>query len=336
MLVAVLSVKGSPGVTTFSLALAARWPTPTRALLVEADPSGGDIGVRFSLASTPGLVSLAAAARHSADPAAAWQHAQGLPGGLPVVTAPPDADRARAALSALAEPAPVDPSAQAGILRAAAAAPDTVVIVDCGRIDAGTPAVSPGLPIVRSADAMILLTGAHADDLAHLARRLPVIGRWTPHPVMLLVGEGFSVAEVARELGVAPLGRVPDDPRGAAALCGRPQAPRWGRGRSGPAHSALGRVAHQVATVLMAQPAPRAAQPAPPRQRPPGSPAVPSCPVPGSQPVPHLPPDLPPDPISPNRPQPTPSPHQHDHGMAVSSDVTRVEVPGATREGLAS
>src|ERR1700716_3587109 len=99
MLVAVVSVKGSPGVTTFSVALAARWPAPARTLLVEADPSGGDVGVRFSLASTPGLVSLAAAARRSDDPAVVWQHTQALPGGLPVAAAPPEAVRAGAPVS---------------------------------------------------------------------------------------------------------------------------------------------------------------------------------------------------------------------------------------------
>ncbi|WP_246037632.1 MinD/ParA family ATP-binding protein [Saccharothrix texasensis] len=223
-------------------------------LLVEADPSGGDVGTRFSLQSTPGLVSLVAAARRSDDPALLWQHAQALPGGLPVVAAPPDGDRALSALSALS-----DPTAGAGVLRAAASAPDSAVIVDCGRIDAG----SPAMPIVRSADAMVLLTRAHADDLAHLARRLPAIGRWTAHPAMLLVGEGYSTAEVARELGVLPLGRVPSDPHGAAVLCGRPSTRRWGR--SGPAHSALGQVAHKVAKVLLADQVPPAAMP---RQKP--------------------------------------------------------------------
>jgi hypothetical protein len=271
MLVAVVSVKGSPGVTTFSVALAARWPAPYRPVLVEADPSGGDLTTRFSLESTPGLLSLAAAARRSADPALVWQHAQGLPGGLPVVAAPPDADRARGALSALAP----DPAAGAGIVRAAANLRDTVLIVDCGRMDSG----SAALPIVRAADVMVLLTGAHADDLAHLPRRLPVIGRWSAHPVLLLVGEGYSPAEVARELGVPPLGRVPDDPRGAAVLCGRPRALRWGRG--GPAHSPLGQLAHKVATVLVAQQVP-------PQELPHQAP-VPNRPVPVLRAVPGVP-----------------------------------------------
>jgi hypothetical protein len=289
MLVAVVSVKGSPGVTTFAIALAARWPAPCRPVLVEADPSGGDLATRFSLESTPGLLSLAAAARRSADPALVWQHAQGLPGGLPVVAAPPDADRARGALSALAP----DPAAGAGVLRAAANLPDTVLIVDCGRMDAG----SAALPIVRAADAMVLLTGAHADDLAHLPRRLPAIGRWSAHPVLLLVGEGYSPAEVARELGVPPLGRVPDDPRGAAVLCGRPRALRWGRG--GPAHSPLGQLAHKVATVL-------AAQQVPPQELPHPAP-VPNRPVPVLRAVP----GVPGDPVSVNGVRSAPLPSSH-------------------------
>jgi hypothetical protein len=297
MLVVVVSVKGSPGVTTLSVALAARWPAPARPVLVEADPSGGDLGIRFSLASTPGVVSLAAAARRTDNPALLWHHTQALPGGLPVVTAPADADRARAALSALA-----DPTDGAGILRAAANTPDSVVIVDCGRVDAG----SPAMPIVRSADAMVLLTRAHADDLAHLARRLQSIGRWTAHPAMLLVGEGYSPAEVARELGVQPLGRVPHDPHGAAVLCGRPNTLRWGR--SGPAHSALGQVARKVATVLHAEqaPAPAVARQVPAENRP--------------MPLARTVPGVPANPIVPGGLRLAPSPQQPDRQAGAGPD----------------
>lgn len=252
MLVAVLSVKGSPGVTTFSVALAARWPAPVRSLLIEADPSGGDLATRFSLTGTPGLPSLTAAARRSTDTALAWQHAQALPGGLLVVPAPQDADRARTALAALTS----DPSTGTGILRRTAEVPNAVVIVDCGRIDPG----SPAMPIVCAADVMVVLTRAHADDLAHLARRVTSMGRWSAHPVLLLVGAGYSTTDVARELGVPPLGLIPEDPRGAAVLCGRPAGLRWRRG--GPSHSALGRVAHQVARNL-SEHTPRTAAPGP-------------------------------------------------------------------------
>ncbi len=243
MLVAVLSFKGSPGVTTFSVALAARWPAPARIVLVEADPSGGDIATRFSLPPSPGLLSLAADVRSgNTEPGFPWHHAQALPGGLPVIAAPPDADQTRAALLALA------PTSMFGVLRMAAHAPGNVVIVDCGRIDHGSPAMN----IVREADVLVLLTRAHADHLAHLARKLPAVGQWAPRPVLLLVGDGYSTAEVGRELGVPPLGRVPHDSLGAAVLCGRRPRSRWSRG--GPSHSALGRFAHKVTTLLAARP----------------------------------------------------------------------------------
>jgi hypothetical protein len=237
MLIAVVSFKGSPGVTTFSVALAARWPGPVRPVLVEADPSGGDIATRFCLPSSPGLLSFAAAARGSADPGLLWQHTQALPGGLLAVTAPPDADLTGGALLTLG-------SSAAGLIRAGADRPGVVVIADCGRVDHASAAMS----IVRAADVLVLLTGAHADDLAHLARRLPAAGQWTPRPMLLLAGDGYSTADVGRELGVMPMGRIPHDPRGAAVLCGLP--PRTRRRGSGPSHSALGRFAHKVATEL--------------------------------------------------------------------------------------
>lgn len=288
MLVAVLSLKGSPGVTTFGLALAARWPAPVHSLLVEADPAGGDVAVRFSLPSAPGLVGLAAAARRGNDPALLWRHAQALPGGLAVVAAPADAEQARAALSTLT----LDPSIGAGVLTQASEAPETVVIADCGRIDPATPA----MPIVRAADAMVLLTRAHADDLAHLARRLPAVGRWSTRPVLLLVGEGYSTTDVARELGVAPLAAVPEDPRGAAVLTGRPCGAWWRRGS--PSRSGLGRAARQVAAALAS----------PPTATIPAAPG-PHAPENQSVPVPRAVPGVPSGPVSTNGLRHAPTPH---------------------------
>lgn len=249
MMVAVLSLKGSPGVTTFCVALAARWPGTARRVLVEADPAGGDLAVRFSLDVTPGLLSLAADARGGAGPESIGRHIQSLPGGVPVVAAPPDAELARGALAALVagtgEAAGGRPAGvHGGVLRGVADLPDTAVIVDCGRVDPG----SPTLPLVRGADKMLVLTRARADDLAHLVRRLDEIGRWSPHPVLLLAGKGHSTAAVTRELGICPLGRVPDDTRGAAVLSGQRAVLRWDR--SGPSRSLLGQFAEETAARL--------------------------------------------------------------------------------------
>ncbi|MGH3673367.1 MAG: chromosome partitioning protein, partial [Pseudonocardiaceae bacterium] len=231
-------LKGSPGVTTFCVALAAHWSAQTRCVLLECDPSGGDLATRFSLASSPGLVSLAAAARRGSEPDILWQHTQELPGGLPVVAAPPGADHALAALTALAP----ESSASVSVLPLAARATDMTVIADCGRMDPN----SPALAVVRSAHLMLLLSRAHADELAHLANRLAAVIRWSPRPALLLVGEGYSTAEVSRELDVPVFGRIPEDGPGAAVLRGHC------RSRGGLSRSALGRAAGNVATALQA------------------------------------------------------------------------------------
>ena len=60
-------MKGSPGVTSTALALAAVWPRPV--VLLEADPAGGDLAYRCNAAhggpvyASKGLVTLAAAVR---------------------------------------------------------------------------------------------------------------------------------------------------------------------------------------------------------------------------------------------------------------------------------
>ncbi|MGH3605409.1 MAG: hypothetical protein ACRDQI_15465, partial [Pseudonocardiaceae bacterium] len=60
----------------------------------------------------------------------------------------------------------------------------------------------------------------------------------------LLVGQGYSTAEVSRELDVPVFGRIPEDGPGAAVLRGH------GRSRGGLSRSVLGRAAGTVATAL--------------------------------------------------------------------------------------
>lgn len=235
MLIAVCSLKGSPGVTTLSIALAARWSRPSRLALVECDPSGGSIAARFGLASSPGLVSLTAAARRGTTAAMLWSHTQPLPGGLATVVAPPGADYARAALSTLLDGRPA-----VSVLRNAATAPGAVVIADCGRIDSTSPAMS----VVREADRVLLLVRPRADELTQLAAGLSMVDLWSLRPALTLVGPGYSAAEITRELGIPVLASIPRDDAGARALCGYPGA------RRGPGRYALGKAAAQLATSL--------------------------------------------------------------------------------------
>lgn len=234
MLVAVCSLKGSPGVTTLAVALGARWPAAENPIVVEADPAGGDLMARFRLNDSPGLVSLAAAARRSTDATLLAQHTQHLPGGLRVVLGPVGAEQSRAALHALT-------SGGTSPLRRAADVAGTTVIADCGRVDPE----SPALPIIRGADAMLLLARPRDEQLAHVAVKLHAVQRWSPRPCFVLIGEGYPTREVTQALGIPVMGRVPGDDKGAAVLCGQRSD------RHGPDRSALGQAAATIAASVL-------------------------------------------------------------------------------------
>ncbi|MFI7122651.1 carbon monoxide dehydrogenase maturation protein [Amycolatopsis sp. NPDC049868] len=260
MLIALCSLKGSPGVTTLAVALAMTWPqaASTRRLVAEVDPAGGDLAMRFGLPATPGLVSLAAAARRTRDPAVVWDHTQALPGGARALVAPPGGTHARAALSTLAT------APNGSLLPVVARDAGVVVIADCGRADPGSPAEA----IARRADALVLVTGTQGDDLAHAAVRLGELARWTPRPGLLLTGDGHPTVDVERELGVPAIGRLPHDPIAAATLTGhRPPARR--RGNNG----GLARHAAALARTLAEPASPTAS---PPATTPAGVPGVPA------------------------------------------------------------
>ncbi len=232
MLLAVCSLKGSPGVTTTTVGLAARWPAPQIPVVIECDPAGGDLLARFRLDQRLGLVSLVAAARSGAAPDEALrQHSQILPGGLRVVAGPAGAEQAHVAVTEIAR---TDPSP----LRAAGNYPGLVVLADCGRVSPE----SPALPIIQTADAMLLLAHARDDALAHLAARLPALRSWSIRPWLVLVGDGYSTAEVSLALGVPIKGRLPHDPKGAAFLSGQPRP--WD------VKSAIGRECARVARLI--------------------------------------------------------------------------------------
>lgn len=232
MLIGICSVKGSPGVTTTALALATRWPG-RKPILIEADPAGGDLGTRFGLASLPGLGSLAAASRRSDTPARLVEHCQALPGGPPVVLAPVGAQQARAALAVLS-------SRGAEVLRAVAADPEVVVLIDAGRVEPGSPAVA----LLRPAATLLILTRPRVEDVAHVASVLTLVPTWTRAAGLILVGGGYPRAEVERELGVPVMASLPEDPRGADVLCGRP-------GTHGVHRSALGQAAARLADQIL-------------------------------------------------------------------------------------
>jgi hypothetical protein len=264
-LIALASVKASPGVTTTALALAALWPAPRR-LVIETDPSGGDLGARLGLAPAPGLASLAAAIRHDASPGITWRHAQALPGQVSAVPAPAGAEQAAACLATLAAP-------RTGTAWLDPGDPGAVLIADCGRLDPRSPAFA----VAARAALTLVLVRPRVSELSHLAERLPGLTRAGLRPALLLAPAGesgtgeacYPPGEIAATLGVPVEGSLPADPRTIATLI-------RGRGVLAPSRRLpLAQVVSGLAAALAA----RLTVPAP-------SPAVPGAPVRRVQPHP--------------------------------------------------
>lgn len=247
MRVAVGSVKGAHGATTFALAVAVCWPTRD-VVLVEVDPAGGDLGGRFGVPDTPGLAGLAVAARHDRDPGLWRAFAQRLRVGAEVVVAPASGRQAAAAVAALAELAPGLPS-------------DVDLVWDVGRWYPGSPAWSMAV----GADAVLVVCGASDAAIDHTAAftaRHPLAARMS---VVLAGQTRFREPELATAFGVPVAVRVPIDRRGAAVLAGSAR-PRRGWSRIG--------VAAAARTVALAVHRRRATPGAP--ARPPVPPVVPA------------------------------------------------------------
>ncbi len=229
MIIALGSVKGSPGVTCTAAATAA-WLQRRllrSVLLVEADPAGGVIAARCGLSAQSGMASLAARTRGaSLSVADVRGHLQVLPVGPPVLIAPIASDQATSALAAVGEQL-------AQFLRRLP--PDEIVLIDVGRFPTAGSAEEPTAPLLRVADGVALVASADREGLAGAAAwlqsvTLPMVGaaliaRQPP------LRAGYSSREIATELHVPVVTRLPDDPRAAHSAFSRSLG--GGRGRHG-------------------------------------------------------------------------------------------------------
>jgi len=203
------SLKGSPGVTTLACMLAASWPSPGIATVVEADPAGGDLAARFGLSAKQGWPSLSAATRRSDGIAAMAPHLQKLPGGVPVLVGARGIDR-RAADSQEARILPVRHTAEGD---------RDVAIVDLGRFSAGDELSGSWL---RAADHSVVVTGGEASAALHLRQRASELldlcgGRLD----LIVVGSGpYGCRAMSEFTGIEPLGDLPWDSAAAAVARG--------------------------------------------------------------------------------------------------------------------
>jgi hypothetical protein len=258
-LIAIAADKGSPGVTTTAVALAAVWPRPV--LLAECDPAGGDLVYRLPggdgqrLDARRGLLSLAVAARRGLQPHQVWEHVQKLRGGLDVLTGVTSAEQG-AGLEAL----------WGSVGAVLAALPQADVIADCGRIGVD----GPYYDFIAHAAAVVMITRATLGEVVRMRERTAAVaaavhrrGRPGTRAAVVVIADHRhftgALAEVAQSLdqGAAPaavLGGLADEPKSADLLRGE-----WGGKLD---KSLLIRTARQIASHLAGQ-LPAAADPGP-------------------------------------------------------------------------
>ncbi len=217
--IALISAKGSPGVSTTSLAMTLAWPRPV--LLVEADPAGGDIMAGYVRGQVPmdrGLVQVALSARHN-------RLAADFPGQL-LDLAKPKSAVSRVLLAGLADPAqaatvaPVWDRLAAHFAHLGHSDTGTDVIIDCGRLST----MFAPLPLIASADIVLLVVRA---TLRSAATAKPAIaaahhglGTAGKDRLALVVIEGgeYRAAELGKALRTPVLAAIPWRPSEAAAL----------------------------------------------------------------------------------------------------------------------
>jgi hypothetical protein len=226
-LIAVAADKGSPGVTTSAVALAAVWPRPV--LLAECDPAGGDLVFRLPAAdrgqldTRRGLLSLAIAARRGLAPGQVWEHVQKVHGGLDVLVGVTSAEQA-AGLQAL----------WGSVGNVLASLPEADVIADCGRIGVD----GPFYDLLAQASATLLITGASLGEVIRLRERAAAVaaglqrrGRTGARIQAVIIAHprhlGGALGEVAHALGkdspATVAGGIAHDPKSAESLGGE-----WG------------------------------------------------------------------------------------------------------------
>lgn len=204
--VTMLSLTGSPGVTTLACLVASTWDSAESVAVVECDPSGGDLAARFQLTSAVGWPSLASAVRRSGTGVGLDAHLQRLPGGLPVVVG-----------AGHGGPVAHDgPEAQ--VVRAGLGA-DGVAIVDLGRVIEVTDPIDGWL---SAGDYAVLVAGGDAAAAVRVWARAPELLERTAGRLGVVVvgGTACSCHELADFCGLDALGDVPRDAVAAAVASG--------------------------------------------------------------------------------------------------------------------
>jgi hypothetical protein len=202
--IALISAKHR-GVTTAALALAtAAVLEGQRALLLEADPDGGELAALLGRSLDPGLLSLAACPRQDLSAGAVDRHVQRLGSGVGALFVPLSPIQATAALLELSRYGP-----------SALGAWEGVCVADCGRWRSG----SPSSWLVTVADTTLIVTHPTVAGVEHVRARYGELEGVAQRLAVLLIGERpYTAEEVGAATGLPIAGILPWDPRGVDAL----------------------------------------------------------------------------------------------------------------------
>lgn len=209
-ILAVCQAGGTSASTTTSVLLGAMLPRTHPPLLVEGDPSGGDIAAWAQLPVAPGWSTAVAGTDRTWT--AIHDHSQELPSGLRVMTAPARPSQARTAVIESA----------GGFAALLAAMPDVVAIADCGRVELDAPiwarSAQLTLLLMRQATVSAQATVARVDRTIEALEVLRNACRQVG--VVLIGGSPYRASEVSSALGVELFGVLPEDSVGAGLVCG--------------------------------------------------------------------------------------------------------------------
>ncbi|WP_265805983.1 MinD/ParA family ATP-binding protein [Wenjunlia tyrosinilytica] len=195
--------------TTTALALAAGWPAEAdggvRPVVVEADPSGGDLMIRFGLPAAPSLLDVAAAAGRP-HPGSLLGAASELPFGVRAVVAVPGRGPCREAVRLLAG------EAGGRVLRGDSHDRGTVLL-DVGRLTEDVE------PLLDAAEQVVLVARGGAEPLTHVSaydlKAVERAGRLT----LAVVGPcPYPAQEIAKTLRIERVVFLPWDSKSVAVM----------------------------------------------------------------------------------------------------------------------
>ena len=188
-LLTVTAAKGAPGATTTATLLAALWPRSC--VLVDADPTGGDLALRLPAADgrpldrERGLLSLLPSARRGLVPGMVLQHTQEALGGQLVLAGLAGPEQALAV-------SPLWPSLATGF----AALPEHDVVVDAGAVHGR----SAHLALVERSAAVLWVYRPTAWSVVHTRQRLEALAE---HVAEAPLRVGIVCVADARQAGDA-------------------------------------------------------------------------------------------------------------------------------------